>query len=66
MCPAVDDPDNCEILVVIPFLHAKNMSAMEICREICAVYGQNVMGEGTVRQWHRMFKDGWTNVHDEE
>jgi hypothetical protein len=21
---------------------------------------------GTVRQWCRMFKDGWTNVHDEE
>jgi hypothetical protein len=31
-----------------------------------AVYGQNVMSEGTVRQWRRMFKDGWTNVHDEE
>jgi hypothetical protein len=24
------------------------------------------MGEGTVRQWCRMFKDGQTNVHDEE
>jgi hypothetical protein len=31
-----------------------------------AVYGQNVMSEGTVRQWCRMFKDGRTNVHDEE
>jgi hypothetical protein len=31
-----------------------------------AVYGQNVMSEGTVRQWCRMFKDGQTNVHDEE
>jgi hypothetical protein len=30
------------------------------------VYGQNVMSEGTVRQWCRMFKDGETNVHDEE
>jgi hypothetical protein len=31
-----------------------------------AVYGQNVMSEGTVRQWCRMFKDERTNVHDEE
>jgi hypothetical protein len=30
------------------------------------IYGQNVMSEGTVRQWCRMFKDGQTNVHDEE
>jgi hypothetical protein len=30
------------------------------------VYGQNVMSEGTVRQWCKMFRDGWTNVHDEE
>jgi hypothetical protein len=31
-----------------------------------AVYSQNVMSEGTVRQWCRMFKDGRKNVHDEE
>jgi hypothetical protein len=30
------------------------------------VYGKNVLSEGTVRQWCRMFKDGQTNVHDEE
>jgi hypothetical protein len=24
------------------------------------------MSEGTVRQWYRMFNDGWTNVHEEE
>jgi hypothetical protein len=24
------------------------------------------MSEGTVRQWCRMFEDGWTDVHDEE
>jgi wobble nucleotide-excising tRNase len=30
------------------------------------VYGQNVMSEGTIRQWCRMFKDGLTNVHDED
>jgi transposase len=42
------------------------MSAVEIHHELCAVYGQNVMSEGTARQWCRMFKDGRINVHDEE
>jgi hypothetical protein len=31
-----------------------------------AVYGQNVMIEGTVRQWCRMFRDGQINVRNEE
>jgi hypothetical protein len=42
------------------------MSATEICHELCAVYGRSAMSEGTVRQWCKMFKDGQTNVHDEE
>jgi hypothetical protein len=31
-------------------------------RELC----QNIMSEVTVRQWYRLFKDGLTDVHDEE
>jgi hypothetical protein len=58
MCPVIDNPASCEIRAVIVILHAKNMSAVEIHHELCAVYGQNVMSEGTLRQWHRMFKDG--------
>jgi hypothetical protein len=65
MCSAIDNPASCEIRAVSPFLHVKNMSAAEIHRELCAVYNQNVMGEGTVRQWCRMFKDGPTDVCDE-
>jgi hypothetical protein len=42
------------------------MDAAEIHHELCVVYGQNVMSEGTVRQWCRMFKDRRANVHDEE
>jgi hypothetical protein len=34
------------------------MSAVEIHCELCAVYGQNIMHEGTLRQWHRMLKMG--------
>jgi hypothetical protein len=31
-----------------------------------AVYCQNIISEGTVRQSCRMFKDGRKNIHDEE
>jgi hypothetical protein len=65
---AIANPASCEIRAVIRFLHAKNLSAVEIRCEICAVCGQNtsIMSEGTVRQWCRMFTDGRTNVHDQE
>jgi hypothetical protein len=33
MCPAIANPANYEIRVVIRFLHAKNMSAAQINRE---------------------------------
>jgi hypothetical protein len=66
MCPAIDNPDSCKIRAVIHFLHAKNVSDAEIHHELCMVYGQNVMNEGTVRQWCRIFKDGRTKVHNEE
>jgi hypothetical protein len=66
MCPTIDNPVGCEICTVINFLHAKNMCAEEFHCELCTVKGQNVMSEGTVRQWCRIFKDGRTNVHAEE
>jgi transposase len=66
MFSTIANPARCEIRSVIRFLHSRNMSAAEIHRELCAVYGKNVMSEGTIRQWCRMFKDGWTYVHDEE
>jgi hypothetical protein len=55
MCPVTDNPTSCEIRNVFHFLHAKSMSAVEIHYELCTIHGQNVM-----------FKDGRTNVHDEE
>jgi hypothetical protein len=50
MCPEIDNPTSCKIRAIIHFLHTKNMSAEEIHRELWAVYGQNVMSEGNVRQ----------------
>jgi hypothetical protein len=49
MHPAIDNPASCKIHAVIHFLHAKGLSAAEIHHELCAVYNQNVMHEGTVR-----------------
>jgi hypothetical protein len=66
MCPAIDNPASCKIRAVIRFLHVKTLSAVEIYRELCTVYGQNLMSEGTVRQWCRMFIDRRTNVYDVE
>jgi hypothetical protein len=67
MCPVIDNLTTCKICPVICFLHAKKMSAAEIHCELCmAVYSQNVMSEGTVRQQCTVFKDGQTNVHEEE
>jgi hypothetical protein len=44
------------------------MSAAEIHHELYDVYGQNVMTEGTVRQWCIMFREKRRNedVQDEE
>jgi hypothetical protein len=50
MCPVIDNPASCKIRTVIRFLHIKNMSSAEIQRELCTVYSQNIMSEGTVRQ----------------
>jgi len=37
----------------------------EIHHQICQVYGDNVVSDGTVRKWVRMFNEGRQNVHDE-
>jgi hypothetical protein len=59
MCPAIDNLTSCEIRAVIRIFHAKIMGTVEIQNELwVAVYGQNIMSEGTVKQWCRMFKDG--------
>jgi hypothetical protein len=61
MYPAIDNLDSCEIRAVTSFFFMLNHDVTEIHLEICVVYRQNVMSEGTVRQWCRVFKDGRTN-----
>jgi hypothetical protein len=50
LCTAIDNPVRCEIRALIRFLHAKNTCPAVIHPELCTVYAQNVMSEGTVRQ----------------
>ena len=66
MCAAIYNPASCEVRAVIRFLLARNNNAAEIHRQFCEVYGPNVMSDSKVRQWCRLFKEGRTNVHDEE
>jgi hypothetical protein len=66
MCAAIENPASCEVRLVIRFLLVENHRPIEIHRQLCKVYGNNVMSEGGVRQWRIMFKNGHTNVHDEE
>jgi hypothetical protein len=47
-------------------LDAKNVHLPEIHRQIVEVYGEGAMIAGNVRKWCQLFKEGWTNVCDEE
>ncbi|GBN21765.1 hypothetical protein AVEN_155627-1 [Araneus ventricosus] len=66
MRKSIENPAECEMLSVIHLLNAKDVKAYEIHRQISEVYDENIMSEGMVRKWVRQFKDGRTNVHDEE
>ncbi|GFY19114.1 HTH_48 domain-containing protein [Trichonephila clavipes] len=39
---------------------------MEIYRQVCEVYRNNVMNESSIKKWCIQFKNGRTNVRDEE
>lgn len=66
MCAAIENPATCEVRSVIRFLLAKKNKPIEIYRQLCEVYGNDVITEGGVRQWCIRLKNGRTNVHDEE
>jgi hypothetical protein len=62
----IDNPAGCEVRSVIRSLNAQNFHAIDIHRQLTAVYGEGVMNESSVRMWCRMFNEGRTNVHYEE
>ena len=65
MFKTIEVAADCEIRSVIRFLNARNVLPSEIHHQICQVYGDNVMSDGMVRKWVRMFNEGRENVHDE-
>ena len=63
--PLIENPADCEIRFVIRYLSSKGVKAVEIHRNICEVYGQNILNDVMVRKWVKAFK-GRKNVHDKE
>ncbi|GFS95503.1 integrase catalytic domain-containing protein [Trichonephila clavipes] len=51
---------------VIKFLNAKNIAPIEIHRQLCQVYGLNIIGKQMVHRCCWQFSEGRQSVHDEE
>ncbi|GBM77225.1 hypothetical protein AVEN_231237-1 [Araneus ventricosus] len=66
MINRIDAPAKCELLSIIRFLQAEGNNAAEIHLRISRLYGGNFMSDGLVCEWCRKFKDGRSDVHDEE
>ena len=65
MCAAINNPAICEVRAVIRVFLARNNNAAKIHRQLCEVYGPNVMSNSKVRQWCHLFKEGhsvWPSV----
>jgi hypothetical protein len=62
----IDNAADCEVRSVKRFLNAQNVRAIDIHRQLTAVYSEGVMDESSVRKWCRMFNEGRANVRDEE
>ena len=50
---------------VIRFFNARNVKPADIHRQICEVYGENVMRDEMLRKWVRKVNEGRDNMHDE-
>ena len=48
VCPVIGNHASCKIRAVISILLAKYISSAEIHCELCVVYSQDVMSEGTI------------------
>jgi len=59
MVKIIEGAAECEIRSLIRFFfHARNVLPCEIHHQICQVYGDNVMSDGMVRKWVRVFNEG--------
>ena len=65
MATTIEIASKCDIRSVIRFLQAEGHSTVEIHRRLCNVYEENVMSDGSVREWCQKFKEGRIDVPDE-
>lgn len=56
--PLIYSLANCEVSSVMNFLNAKNVALIEIHRQMCLVYGVDVMSKQMIRRWCRAFSRG--------
>ncbi|KAJ4427319.1 hypothetical protein ANN_24939 [Periplaneta americana] len=62
----IPSPAACEVRSVIKFFNAQSIAPIEIHRQLCQVYGPNIMSKQMVHRWCRQFSEGRQSVHDEE
>ncbi|KAJ4440405.1 hypothetical protein ANN_08546 [Periplaneta americana] len=62
----IPSPAACEVRSVIKFFNAQSIAPIEIHRQLCQVYGPDIMSKQMVRRWCRQFSEGRQSVHDEE
>ncbi|KAJ4433038.1 hypothetical protein ANN_15295 [Periplaneta americana] len=62
----IPSPAACEVRSVIKFFNAQSIAPIEIHRQLCQVYGPNIMSKQMVRRWCRQFSEGRQSVHDKE
>ena len=65
MFKTIEGAADCEIRSVIRFLKTRNVLPSDIHHQICQVYGDNAMSDGTVGKWVRMFNEGREDANDE-
>ena len=64
MFKKIENPPAREMLSVICFLNAKNMTPAEI-RQLCDMYGEHAMSSSMIWRWVRLFNEGHENMHDD-
>ncbi|KAJ4448384.1 hypothetical protein ANN_10400 [Periplaneta americana] len=62
----IPSPAACEVRSVIKFFNAQSIAPIEIHRQLCQVYGPNIISKQMVHRWCRQFSEGRQSVHDEE
>ena len=66
MAETIENHADCEVRSVIRFLQAENVRPCDIHCRLVTIYCEDVINAASVRKWCIMFKNGRTDVHDEE